>query len=393
MNFSLDEKHLNGNWNFPTTIRFGAGRAKEVGTVCQRLNIAKPLLVTDKVLASLPLVLDLIKSLENSDLDCQLFSDIKPNPTGTNVANGVAYYKSQGCDGVICVGGGSALDAGKSIALMSGQTQDLFAFEDKGDNWTRVNESGVAPLIALPTTSGTGSEVGRAAVIIDESCATKKIIFHPKMMPELVICDPELTRGLPAHITAATGIDALVHNLEAFCAPGFHPLADGIAVEGIRLIAQYIERAYQNGDDMQARAYLMVASSMGATAFQKGLGGVHALAHPLGALFDKHHGLLNAIILPYVLKFNQQSIETKMTYLATCLGLESPSFDTMFNFIVDLLLRLEIPKSLNDIGIDEKEAERIGLLAFEDSCTQTNPCDIAASDYENIFLKACRGQL
>ena len=299
---------LSSNWNYPNCIRAGAGRISELAAACRDLKVGTPLLVTDRELAELPMIKSALELCTKAGLKVGLFSGIHSNPNGEQVDEGVAIYRQGKHDGVIAFGGGSALDAGKAIALMSGQRRPLWNFEDVGDNWTRVIESGVAPVVAVPTTAGTGSEVGRASVIIDTAHHVKKIIFHPKMLPSVVILDPRLTTGLPPHITAATGMDALAHNLEALCARGYHPMADGIAMEGIRLVHQFLPKAVEVGDDLEARMQMLCASTMGATAFQKGLGGMHALAHPLGALYNAHHGLLNAVLMPYVLKANRQAI-------------------------------------------------------------------------------------
>ena len=307
---------LNANWNYPSNIRVGSGRLSELAEACQQLHMQKPLLITDPGLAALSMVEDALAICRDAGLDCGLFADVQGNPTGSNVEQGVSAFKAGAHDGVIAFGGGSALDAAKAVALMAGQDRPIWDFEDAGDNWMRVNEAGVAATVAVPTTAGTGSEVGRASVIVDEHRHVKKIVFHPKMLPAIVILDPQLTVGLPAHLTAATGMDALSHNLEAFCSSYYHPMATGIAMEGTRLVQQYLPRAVADGGDIEARAQMQVAASMGAAAFQKGLGGMHALAHPLGALYNAHHGLLNAILMPYVLKENRRVIEGRIERLA-----------------------------------------------------------------------------
>src|SRR5260221_928393 len=301
---SIDAAALRGNWNYPTSVKFGCGRIAELADHCKALGMKRPLLITDPGLAGLPMIKAAIDRNNAAGLPTGLFSQIQGNPTGKNIDDGVKAFKEGGHDGVIAFGGGSALDAAKAVALMAGQKRPLWDFEDIGDWYTRVDPNGMAPVVAVPTTSGTRSEVGRASVITDEAVHVKKIIFHPKMLPAIVIDDPELTAGLPPHITAAVGMDALSHNLEAFCAPGFHPLADGIAIEGMRLIKEWLPTAVKDGGNLVARSYMMAASSMGATAFQKGLGGMHAIAHPLGALYNTHHGLTNAVVMPYVLDFN-----------------------------------------------------------------------------------------
>ena len=385
--------NLNGNWNYPNSIRAGAGRIKELADACQNLNIQTPLLVTDPALANLPMIEQAIKQCQNAGLNCGLFSNLQGNPTGQNVADGVTAYKTGKHDGIIAFGGGSSLDTGKAIALMVGQKADLWDFEDVGDNWTRADATAIAPVIAIPTTAGTGSEVGRASVITDETHRVKRIIFHPKMLPSIVILDAELTTGLPPHITAATGMDALSHNLEAFCTPAYHPMADGIALEGIRLVKDYLPRAFINGQDMEARSQMLVASSMGATAFQKGLGGMHALAHTLGALYDAHHGLLNAILMPYVLKANQPAIEPHIERLNRYLDLPDPSFDGFMDWVLELRKQLNIPHTLSTLSIDDSQAKRVGEMAVRDAAAGGNPITFSADQYSDIFLKAVQGKL
>lgn len=383
--------NIQGNWNYPTTIRMGSGRLSELPFVCKSLGIRNPLLVIDAGLVEQPFVARAMEFVKAEGASIALFSDIKPNPTGANIAAGVEAYKSGNHDGVIALGGGSALDAGKAIALMSGQTHSIWDLEDVGTNWLRADPDGIAPIVAVPTTSGTGSEVGRASVILDEEQQVKKIIFHPKMMPQVVLADPELVTGLPANLTAATGLDAFVHCLEAYCAPGYHPMADGIALEGMRLIKEWLVPAVEDGSNLTARSHMMVASSMGATAFQKGLGGVHALAHPLGALFDAHHGLLNAILLPYVLVRNRMAIESRIEHVATCIGLEDKTFDGFIAWIIDLRQRLNIPHSLSEIGITAESSERVGDMAAVDPSAGGNPIPLTAEDYGILFSTAVAG--
>lgn len=378
---------LNGNWHYPTNIRFGAGRVSELAAICQQLKLKKPLLVTDKGLAELPFVQTLLQQAPFP----KLFCDVKPNPTGSNIDAGVACYHQGGHDSIIAMGGGSGLDAGKAIALMVGQTRPLWDFEDVGDNWQRVDPQGVAPVIAIPTTSGTGSEVGRASVIVDEQQRNKKIIFHPTMLPQTVIADPALTAGLPPHITAATGLDAFVHSLEAYCAPGYHPMAEGIALEGMRLVKDWLPKAVNDGNDLVARSHMMIASSMGATAFQKGLGGVHALAHPLGAVFDAHHGLLNAILLPYVLLRNRPAIEGKIAEISHHLHLKNPTFDGFMLWLADFKQQLKVPTSLSEIGIGTEQQVFIGEQAVLDPSAGGNPIELNAEDYAAIFVNAVNG--
>ncbi|RDH85029.1 MAG: alcohol dehydrogenase [endosymbiont of Galathealinum brachiosum] len=387
------EIDLKGNWNYPTLINFGTGSVESVYESCRKLKITKPLLVTDSGLVKLNIVTDLIKTVKSKGLYIQVYSNVKPNPTGDNVIQGVKEYHVHNCDGVIAMGGGSALDAGKTIALMARQKYSLWDFEDVGDNWQRVNPEGIAPCIAIPTTAGTGSEVGRASVIVDEDSLTKKIIFHPDMLPNVVISDAQLTLALPANITAATGMDAFVHNLEAYCVNGYHPMADGIALEGMRLVKEWLPEAVANGDNLVARSHMLVASTMGATAFQKGLGAVHALAHPLGAIYDKHHGLLNAILLPYVLVKNKSVISIKVSHIARCLNLDSTDFDSFFSWLLEFRKSLGIPDDLQSIGINADKSELIGQLASIDPTASGNPINFTADQYCEIFINAVNGKL
>ena len=350
-------------------------------------------MITDPGLAALPMLQKAVDNVNASGLRCGLFSAIKANPTGKNVEDGVDYYKTNKHDGVIAFGGGSALDAAKAVALMVGQSKSIWEFEDVGDNWTHVNVEGMAPVVAVPTTAGTGSEVGRASVITDAANHLKKIIFHPNMLPAQVILDPELTVGLPAMITAATGMDALSHNLEALCSPFYHPMAEGIAVEGIRLVQEFLPRAVADGTDIEARTQMLVCSSMGATAFQKGLGAMHALAHPLGALYDAHHGTLNAILMPYVLLANRSAIEQRLDRLTRYMGLSETGFDGFQNWVIDMRKQLGIPHTLADININDEQAETIGRMAVEDPSAGGNPISFNAEQYQQIFLDAVNGKL
>ncbi len=353
---------LTANWNYPTQISVGTGRAEELSQICVDLKIKAPLLVTDPGLASLPMTRKLEESCQNSGLAVQMFYAVRANPTDENVRDGVKAFRAGGHDAVIAFGGGSAIDAAKAIALMVGQQGSLWDYEDIGDNWKAVNAAGIAPVIAIPTTAGTGSEVGRASVITDSVKQIKKIIFHPKMMPKTVILDPLLTVSLPAAITAATGMDALSHNLEAYCSKGYHPMAQGIAAEGIALIKQYLPLAFKEPNNLEARTHMLVASSMGATAFQKGLGAMHALAHPLGAIYQAHHGRLNAILMPYVLKANRSAIETKLTRLSRFLQLDE-GFDGFIRWVLELRHNLGIEHSLAEIGIEAHLSSRVAEMA------------------------------
>ena len=382
---------LIANWNYPCTIRVGKGRIQELPDSCKQLGMNAPLLITDPGLAELPMVRDIIDHCKTSGLRCGIFSAIQGNPTGQNVSDGVTAYRAGNHDGVIALGGGSALDAGKAVALMVGQERPLWDFEDRGDNWLRVNVAGMAAVIAVPTTAGTGSEVGRASVITDTEQQVKKIIFHPNMMPARVILDPELTVSLPAKITAATGMDALSHNLEAYCAPFYHPMADGIAMEGIRLVKDYLPRAFANGRDIEARTQMLTASLMGATAFQKGLGGMHAIAHSLGAVYDAHHGLLNAILMPYILNANRTVIESRIERLGRFLSLEDTSFDGFLRWVLALRSQLGIPHSLSAIGIDTEQAARIGEMSAADPSAGGNPIAFTAERYAEIIVEAVNG--
>jgi len=379
---------LTGSWNYPTSILFGVDTILKVPGLCRDQGFDNPLLVCDQGIVNLPFVTSLIASFSAASISLSVFSNVKANPTGKNIDEGVKVFNAGNHDAVIALGGGSALDAGKAIALMSGQNRPLWDFEDEGDNWSRVIVDGVAPIMALPTTSGTGSEVGRASVIVDEQRQKKVIIFHPKMLPATVVCDPTLTLGLPPAITAATGLDAFVHCFEAYCAPGFHPMADGIALEGMRLIKDNLLTAYLDGNNIVARANMMAASTMGATAFQKGLGAVHALAHPLGAIFDKHHGLLNAIILPYVIQKNVIEISSKLENIARYLHLEGGSAESFVEWLLLWRDALGIPNNLKDIGIVADNAKSIGQFAFSDPCAAGNPIPLTAKDYSDVFRLA-----
>lgn len=384
------KQSLVANWNYPTRVRVGAGRVSELASACSELGMKAPLLVTDPGLAGSLLVGKIIQQCQAADLKIGIFSGIKANPTGKNVSDGVDAFRVGLHDGVIAFGGGSSLDAAKAIALMVGQARPIWDFEDVGDNWKRVSVATMAPVIALPTTAGTGSEVGRASVITDTEQHIKKIIFHPSMMPSLVILDPELTVGLPQSLTAATGMDALSHCLEAYCAITYHPMAESIALEGIRLIKEYLIPAYKNGADLDARTQMLVASAMGATAFQRGLGAMHALAHPLGALYDAHHGRLNAILMPYVLTANHSVIQKKIERLAAYLSLDN-GFDGFMDWILQLRMELAIEHSLTQLGIDDTHIDRLAQMATEDAAAGSNPILFTQSDYKNI-LKAALGE-
>lgn len=380
---------LKANWNYPTSIWAGPGRIAELPAACSKLAVKRPLLVTDEGLRDAGMVRRALELVPGA----QLFARVRGNPVARNIEDGLAAYRAGGHDGVIAFGGGSALDAGKVIAFMSGQTRPLWDFEDVADWWTRADPRGIAPVVAVPTTAGTGSEVGRAGVVVNEATHQKKIIFHPQMMPGVVISDPELTVGLPPAITAATGMDAFVHCFEAFCAPGFHPLADGLALEGMRLIGCYLPRACEDGRDLEARSRMLAAASMGAAAFQKGLGGVHAIAHPVGAHFNTHHGLTNAVLLPYVMVHNRPAIETHVPVIARTLSLTGEPFEALFNWVLGFRSRLRIPHSLAQIGVPLTSADVIGREASLDPSAAGNPLATDAATYTRIFSSAVRGDL
>ena len=381
------------NWNYPTTIWAGENRIKDLSLACKKLNIKKPLLVTDSGLAKTNIILDSLQRLKDENIPVEIYSKVVGNPTGTNVNEGVDFYKKNKCDGVIAFGGGSGLDVGKAIAFMSGQSLPIWDFEDVGDNWTKAN-SDIPPIIAVPTTAGTGSEAGRASVILNEATGVKNIIFHPKFLPSVVILDPILTISLPAKITAATGMDALAHNLEAYCAPGFHPMADGIALEGMRLINQWLLIAVRNGSNIEARMNMLTAASMGATAFQKGLGAIHSLSHPVNAVNNIHHGLSNAIFMPYVLTFNKDAIEQKIKKISHYLELKDRSFNGFINWVLDLRKQLEIPHKLSEV-IKEKDFDinRLSKMALEDPSTGGNPKKLTLADMKIMYEHSMSGTL
>ena len=382
------------NWNYPTTMWVGQNRIKDLSNACKNLNIKKPLLVTDQGLARSEIILSALNDLNDEGISVQLYSNVVGNPTGTNVNEGVDHYKKNNCDGVIAFGGGSGLDVGKAIAFMSGQNLPLWDFEDVGDNWTRANSAKIAPIIAVPTTAGTGSETGRASVILNEESGVKKIIFHPKFLPSIVILDPCLTVGLPSKITAATGMDALAHNLEAFCAPGFHPMADGIALEGMRLINKWLLIAVNDGKNLDARMNMLTAASMGSTAFQKGLGAIHSLSHPVNALNNVHHGLSNAIFMPYVLSFNKDVIEKKIIKICEYLELKEISFNGFIDWTLKLRKDLDIPHKLSEV-IEEKDFDinRLSKMALEDPSTGGNPKKLTVEDMKIMYEHSMSGNL
>ncbi|MGI9372275.1 MAG: iron-containing alcohol dehydrogenase [Hyphomicrobiales bacterium] len=383
---------LTANWSYPTAIRFGAGRISELSEVCRAGGISAPLVVTDPGLAALPMTEAIMSKLSVDGLGAALFHDVNPNPVEANVVAGVEAYRNGNHDGVVALGGGSGLDAGKAIAFMQGQDRPIWDFEDVGDWWTRANADAIAPVIAVPTTAGTGSEVGRASVITNNQTHEKKIIFHPKMMPETVIADPELTLGLPPVLTAATGMDAFAHNLEAWCAPSFHPMSAGIALEGMRIVKTWLKTAVHEGSNIDARSWMLVCSGMGATAFQRGLGGIHALSHPLGGLFGAHHGTLNAVLMPYVLEANKEAILSQMDDLANALGLVG-GYAGVMKWVLDLRQGINMPHTLQDMGIDSPDFAQVGAMAVEDPSAGGNPIQFTAEQYAEICENAYYGNL
>jgi alcohol dehydrogenase len=380
------------NINFPTAIRFGAGRIAELPQLCRDAGIGRPLLVTDPGLAAMPMVADILAGLEQAGLKAGLFAEVRSNPVEQNVTDGVAAFGRGNHDGVIAFGGGSGLDVGKLVAFMHCQTRSIFDFEDIGDWWTRANGEAIAPIIAVPTTAGTGSEVGRAGVVTHPETHEKKIIFHPKMMPKFALLDPALTVGLPAGLTAATGMDAFAHCLEAYCAPGFNPLAQGVAIEGLRLVHENLSTAVHSPKDLDARGNMLLASSMGATAFQRGLGAIHALSHPFGGLYDAHHGLLNGIIMPYVLEANRPVVEPDIARAGRYLGIDG-GFDGFLAWVVDLRKDIGIPHALKDIGIDEARLDEVAAMAVKDPTAGSNPIPFTEAQYRTLAGKCVRGEL
>ena len=384
---------LHGNWNYPTSVKFGAGRIRELPDVLKAAGIKRPLLVTDPGLAKLPMVTSALRANEAAGVPTAVFSDIKPNPVEKNVDDGLKVFRAGQHDGVIAFGGGSALDAGKAIAFLSGQTRPIWDFEDVGDNWTRADPAGIRPTVAVPTTSGTGSEVGRVSVVGDEVNRKKRLVFHPRIMPVTVIEDPELTVGLPPHITAATGMDALAHAFEAYCVPVYHPAADGVALEGMRLIKEWLPVATRDGKNIEARGHMMAAATLGATAFQKGLGAIHSLSHTVGALYDKHHGLLNAVFFPYVLLFNRSAIGEKMTHLSRFLGLPKPGFEGVLDWVIELRKEIGIPHSLAELNVDDSKLDKMVADAVADPTAPTNPRPLDAGSALRLYRQALEGQL
>ena len=380
----------NINWNYPTTMWFGLNRVKDIQKACDNLNIKKPLIVTDPGILKTDII-DKINIALNEK--ASIFSEVKSNPTGQNVTEGVKQFNQNNHDGVIAVGGGSGMDAGKGIAFMSKQERPLWDFEDIGDWWTRANSDAIFPIIAVPTTAGTGSETGRASVFTNELTEEKKIIFHPKMLPSVVILDPDLTIPLPPSLTAFTGMDALAHCLEAYSSNNFHPLSQGIALEGMKMIKDNLILAYKDGKNINARANMLATSSMGSIAFQKGLGGIHSLSHPIGAIYNTHHGLTNAVFMPYVIVHNKEAIEDKIIQLARYLNIPQPSFDTFLDWIIELRKSLSIPHTLKELIDDKNNFEKMSEMAYRDPSTTTNPIALNKEDFLKLYNDAYDGLL
>ena len=379
--------NLVGNWSYPTTMKFGAGRIAELPAACAVAGMQKPLLVTDKGLADLPITLATLDIMDSAGLGRAIFADVDPNPNEKNLDAGVAAFKAGGHDGVIAFGGGSGLDLGKMVAFMSAQTRPVWDFEDVDDWWTRANSDDIAPIVAVPTTAGTGSEVGRASVITNSETHVKKIIYHPKVLPSVVICDPELTVGMPKFITAGTGLDAFAHCVEAYSSPHYHPMSQGIALEGMRLVKEYLPRAYDNPNDIKARAHMMSAASMGATAFQKGLGAIHALSHPVGAVYNTHHGTTNAVFMPAVLEFNAAAIADRFDAAAAYLGIAG-GFDGFKAYVNDLNDSLGIPKSLSEMGIGTDRIAEMAEMAINDPSCGGNPVKLTVQNLSQLYRDA-----
>ena len=381
------------NWNYPTTVWVGENRIKDLVDGCINLQISKPLFVTDKDLVNLPFIIKIISETKKKLKELNVFSNFSGNPIGENVEEGVDVFKNKSCDGVIAIGGGSALDVGKAIAFMSCQSRPIWDFEDIGDYWKRANSDKIAPIIAVPTTAGTGSETGRASAIINKKNGVKKIIFHPKFLPSIVILDPVLTIDLSPRLTAFTGMDALAHNLEAFCAPGFHPMADGISIEGMRLIKKSLITAFKDGKNLEARSDMLAAASMGSTAFQKGLGAIHSLSHPINAQFNIHHGLSNAIFMPYVLTYNKSAIEKRIMSICDYLDLKK-DFKSFLNWILELRNELNIPHKLSEvINEDHFDLQLLSKMALEDPSTSTNPIKLQLEDMKKLYQQSLKGDL
>ena len=377
--------NISANWSYPNAFKLGRGRIKELADACKSLGMKKPLLVTDRGLASMAITKTALDVLEEAGLGRAIFADVDPNPNEKNLEAGIKAFKDGGHDGVVAFGGGSGLDLGKCVAFMAGQTRPVWDFEDIGDWWTRANVEGIAPIVAVPTTAGTGSEVGRASVITNSQTHVKKIISHPKSLPGVVIADPELTVGMPKMITAGTGMDAFAHCLEAYCSPFYHPMSAGIALEGMRLVKEYLPRAYKEGTDLEARANMMSAAAMGAVAFQKGLGAIHALSHPIGAVYNTHHGMTNAVVMPPVLRFNRPEIESRIERAAAYLGIAG-GFDGFYDFVLSLRSELGVPDNLTAMGIKPDRIDELTAMALEDPSVGGNPVKMTAENTRQLFL-------
>ena len=378
----------NMNWNYPTNVWFGVDRSKEIQEACDTLGIKNPLIVTDPGLLQTSIIDEINSGLSSNT---QIYSDVQGNPTGSNVTNGVKVFLEGNHDGVIAIGGGSGMDAGKGIAFLAHQSRPLWDFEDIGDWWTRADSSVIKPIIAIPTTAGTGSEVGRAAVFLNEENHKKKIIFHPKMLPQIAILDPSLTLNLPKSITAGTGMDALAHCIEAYSSPFYHPMAEGTALEGLRLVKENIQEVYHNGNNVEARSHMLVASMMGAAAFQKGLGAIHSVTHPVNSLYKTHHGTTNGTVMPFVLNYNRSTIEDKFTRLANFLDIKN-GFEGILDWIIELKKEMEIPETLKDMGVNEGDEIKLAPLAQEDPSTGANPLEMTVERFQELILNCISGK-
>ena len=378
----------NMNWNYPTNVWFGVDRSKEIQKACDTLGIKNPLIVTDPGLLQTSIIDEINSGLSSNT---QIYSDVQGNPTGSNVTNGVKVFLEGDHDGVIAIGGGSGMDAGKGIAFLAHQSRPLWDFEDIGDWWTRADSSVIKPIIAIPTTAGTGSEVGRAAVFLNEENHKKKIIFHPKMLPQIAILDPSLTLNLPKSITAGTGMDALAHCIEAYSSPFYHPMAEGTALEGLRLVKENIQEVYHNGNNVEARSHMLVASMMGAAAFQKGLGAIHSVTHPVNSLYKTHHGTTNGTVMPFVLNYNRSTIEEKFTRLANFLDIKN-GFEGIVDWIIELKKEMEIPETLKDMGVNEGDEIKLAPLAQEDPSTGANPLEMTVERFQELILNCITGK-
>lgn len=380
----MSSANITANWSYPTSVKLGRGRIKELADACKSLGMKKPLLVTDRGLASMAITKNALDILEDAGLGRAIFADVDPNPNEKNLEAGIKAFRDGGHDGVVAFGGGSGLDLGKCVAFMVGQSRPVWDFEDIGDWWTRASVEGIAPIVAVPTTAGTGSEVGRASVITNSATHVKKIIFHPKFLPGVVIADPELTVGMPKIITAGTGMDAFAHCLEAYSSPFYHPMSAGIALEGMRLVKEFLPRAYKEGTDLEARANMMSAAAMGAVAFQKGLGAIHALSHPIGAVYNTHHGMTNAVVMPAVLRFNRTAIEEKIGRAAAYLGI-SGGFDGFYDYVLKLRSELGVPENLSAMGITPDRIDELAAMAIEDPSAGGNPVALTLENTKTLF--------